>query len=110
MMLEPLFSPQSATQREELISTWFPIIVEKMCHAPADIFGIKERGYLRNGYHADLVIVEPGETRITRESLLYKCGWSPLEGETLHSRIRQVFLNGMPSEQSTPQPLVFGEL
>ena len=56
-------------------------------------------------YYADLVVVEPGETRVTHESILYKCGWSPLEGQTFHTRIRQVFLNGMPASQSSAMKL-----
>ena len=109
MMLESLFSPAAQSQEgyDEYLREWFPLIVEKMCHNPATIFGIRERGFLRPGYHADIVIVEPGETQVTQESLLYKCGWSPLTGSTLHTRIRLVFLNGMPAEQSTPEPLTF---
>ena len=109
MMLESLFSPAAQNQEgyDEYLREWFPLIVEKMCHNPAVIFGIKERGFLRPGYHADVVVVEPAETTVTPESLLYKCGWSPLTGSTFHTRIRKVFLNGMPAEQSTPEPLIF---
>ena len=109
MMLETLFSPAAKSQDgyDDYLREWFPLIVEKMCHNPAVIFGIKERGFLRPGYHADVVIVEPAEVKVTPESLLYKCGWSPLTGSTFHTRVRKVFLNGMPSEQSTPEPLVF---
>jgi dihydroorotase len=78
-----------------------------MCHNPALIFGIHGRGFLRPGYMADITIVEPGETPVTKERLLYKCGWSPLEGQTFHTRIKQVFLNGMPAGQSTAMPLKF---
>ena len=53
-----------------------------MSHRPADLFGINRRGYIREGHYADLVVVNPGaDTVITRESLLTKCGWSPLEGD-----------------------------
>ena len=109
MMLESLFSPavRGMEGYDEYLREWFPLIVEKMCHNPAAIFGIKERGFLRPGYHADIVVVEPAEVEVTPESLLYKCGWSPLTGSILHTRVRKVFLNGMPSEQSTPEPLVF---
>ena len=56
-------------------------IVEKMSHAVADCFQIKERGYIREGYYADLVIVDLNRnTTVTKENILYKCGWSPLEG------------------------------
>lgn len=109
MMLESIFSPTALNQDNysDYLNEWFPLVVSKMCHNPATIFGIKERGFLRPGYHADVVIVEPSEVEITPESLLYKCGWSPLTGSTLHTRIRQVFLGGMPAGQSTAVPLQF---
>ncbi|GAB5416216.1 MAG: dihydroorotase [Crocinitomicaceae bacterium] len=70
-------------------------VVEKMAHAPADLFRIDERGYLREGYFADLVVVDPkSNTQVTRESLLYKCGWSPFEGETFGHTIDRTFVNG----------------
>ena len=69
--------------------------VNKMCHAPAEIFKVHERGYLREGYFADLVLLDLQQQQtITREDVLYKCGWSPLEGRTLHSSISQTFVNG----------------
>lgn len=109
MMLESLFNPTATNSEDyqELLKQWMPLIVEKMCHNPATLFGIQQRGFIRPGYFADLVIVEPGETPVTHESILYRCGWSPLEGQTLHTRIRQVFLNGMPANQSTPMKLSF---
>ncbi len=71
------------------------MIVEKMSHAPADLYKIDRRGYIREGYFADLVIVEPdSEWRINRSNVLYKCGWSPLEGEIMHHRIITTFING----------------
>lgn len=109
MMLEGFFNP-AATERDdhsEVLREWLPLLVYKMSHNPADIFGIANRGYIRPGYYADLVVLEPGETAVTRENILYKCGWSPLEGQTLHTRLRQVFLNGMPAGQSTAMPLQF---
>lgn len=109
MMLEGFFNP-AATERDdhtEVLQEWLPLLVTKMCHNPALIFGIHGRGFLRPGYMADITIVEPGETPVTKERLLYKCGWSPLEGQTLHTRIKQVFLNGMPAGQSTAMPLKF---
>ena len=85
MMLEP------AIDNNELLT----MVVRKMCHNPAVLFGIKGRGFIRKGYKADLVLVRPGvEETVTRESLLYKCGWSPLEGQTFHSRIERVWVNG----------------
>ncbi len=69
--------------------------VNKMCHAPAEIFRVKERGYLREGYFADLVLLDLQKNQtVTREDVLYKCGWSPLEGRTLRSSISQTFVNG----------------
>ena len=109
MMMEGFFNP-SACERDdhdEVLQEWLPLIVYKMCHNPAILFGIEKRGFIRPGYYADLAIIEPGETTVTRESLLYKCAWSPLEGQTLHTRLRQVFLNGMPAGQSTAMPLKF---
>lgn len=70
-------------------------IVEKMCHNVALIYKIEQRGFIKEGYFADLVIVDLQEkTTINKESLLYKCGWSPLEGATLHSKITHTFVNG----------------
>ncbi len=70
-------------------------VVEKMCHAPATCFRIKDRGYLREGYKADLVLIDPNkETMVTKADLFYKCGWSPLEGTRFTHSIDKVFVNG----------------
>ncbi len=70
-------------------------IVEKMCHNPAKIFKIEKRGFIREGYHADLVIVNPSlPWNVKSENILYKCGWSPFEGYTFKSRITHTFVNG----------------
>jgi dihydroorotase len=70
-------------------------IVNKMCHAPATIFNIHKRGYIRKGYCADLVLVNPNKDwTISKENILYKCGWSPLEGHTMHSQVVSTFING----------------
>lgn len=70
-------------------------IVEKMCHNVADIFKIEKRGYLRPGYYADVVVVDPHTLQtITPESLLYKCRWSPFEGETMKGQITHTLVNG----------------
>lgn len=111
MMLEGFFSP-AALERDdhkEVLNEWMPLIVSKMCHNPATIFGIQGRGFIRPGYAADLVIVEPGITKVTVDDIMYKCGWSPLTGQTFHTRIRKVFLNGMPSEQSKAEKLTFNK-
>ncbi len=70
-------------------------IVEKMCHAPAECFRLAERGYLREGYWADLVVIDPNESAtVSRENILYKCGWSPLEGRTFKGTVDQTWVNG----------------
>jgi len=70
-------------------------IVEKMSHAVADCFQIKERGYVREGYFADLVLVDLNKpSTVTKENLFYKCGWSPLEGFTFPATITHTFVNG----------------
>lgn len=70
-------------------------MVSKMSHAVATCFNITERGYIREGYHADLVIVDLNETTtVTKDNILYKCGWSPLEGTTLPAAITHTFVNG----------------
>lgn len=70
-------------------------LVEKMCHAPAECFRIPDRGYLDEGAYADLVVVDPDTSwTISREELLYKCGWSPLEGDPVKGRIDQTYVNG----------------
>lgn len=70
-------------------------IVQKMSHNVADLFRIEKRGYLREGYFADLVLVNLNKpTTVTRENILYKCGWSPFEGHTFKSSIAKTFVNG----------------
>ncbi|UJF28613.1 dihydroorotase [Kaistella sp. 97-N-M2] len=70
-------------------------IVEKMCHNPAILFEIEKRGFIREGYKADLVLVDLNESYIvSKENVLYKCGWSPFEGSTFHSKITHTFVNG----------------
>jgi len=70
-------------------------IVEKMCHAPAICFNIKERGYLREGYFADMVLVDLNKKwTVGKENILYKCGWSPLEGRSMNSKVVSTIVNG----------------
>lgn len=70
-------------------------VVEKTSHAVADCFQIRDRGYIREGYWADLVLVDlDAETFVTRESLESKCGWSPFEGEAFHSQITHTWVSG----------------
>lgn len=70
-------------------------LVEKMCHNPAILFQVEKRGFIREDHKADLVLVDLNETyTVAKENLLYKCGWSPLEGTTFHSKITHTFVNG----------------
>jgi dihydroorotase len=70
-------------------------VVQKMSHAVADCFNIRDRGYIREGYFADLVIVdEKKSTTVTKDTLLYKSGWSPFEGTTFPAAITHTFVNG----------------
>lgn len=69
--------------------------IEKMCHSPADLFDVDKRGYIREGYWADLVLVDPTNPfTVQKENLLYKCGWSPFEGQLFKHRIHTTFVNG----------------
>ena len=70
-------------------------IVEKMCHAPADCFRVKNRGYIREGYFADLAIVDMHTSwKVSKENILFKCGWSPLEQHAFTGKVTQTFVNG----------------
>jgi dihydroorotase len=70
-------------------------IIEKMAHNPAKIFKIEKRGFIKEGYYADLVLINPAMPwNVKKENILYKCGWSPLEGTNFKSRITHTFVNG----------------
>jgi dihydroorotase len=70
-------------------------IVERMCHAPAKLFRVRERGFIREGYFADLVIIDPNNPwTVAKDNLYYKCGWSPFEGQQFISRVTHTFVNG----------------
>lgn len=69
-------------------------VVEKMAHAPAILFKIEKRGFIREGYFADLVVVDAIPQTVSKENLLYKCGWSPFEGTTFSHSIVKTFVNG----------------
>lgn len=85
MMLE--LSKQGKITKEE--------VVNKMCHAPATLYQVHNRGFVRKGYFADLVLVNPNKPyTISQDNILYKCKWSPLEGETMSTSIEKTFLNG----------------
>lgn len=85
MMLE--LSKQGKISKEQ--------VIDKMCHAPAIRYHINKRGYIREGYFADLVLVNPLKPyTISQDNILYKCKWAPLEGETMSTSIEKTFLNG----------------
>ena len=70
-------------------------IVEKMCNNPATIFKINKRGFIKEGYYADLAILDPKKPQtISSKNIFYKCGWSPFEGETFNSAVTHTFVNG----------------
>src|SRR5690606_25706736 len=70
-------------------------VAEKMAHAPADCFRVRERGYIREGYWADIVLVDLQKPfTVTPESLQYQCGWSPFKGKTFGSTVVKTFVSG----------------
>ena len=70
-------------------------VVEKMAHAPAILFKIEKRGYIREGYYADLVVIDPKKSfTVKKENILYKCGWSPFEGVQFDHSIHSTYVNG----------------
>jgi dihydroorotase len=70
-------------------------IVEKMCHAPAVCFQVKERGFVREGYWADLVLFDlDHKWEVQKDNIFYKCGWSPLEGKAFKGAINKTLING----------------
>lgn len=69
-------------------------MVDAMCHQPAMLFGIQERGFIRKSYKADLVLVQPKNWTLGIEDILSKCGWSPLEGNNFHWQVKQTYVNG----------------
>ncbi len=89
------FALQAALQRVFEGKLTLERVVEAVTHAPATLFDVKQRGFLREGYAADLVLVDPNKPHtVTRGEVLSKCGWSPFEGETFHSSIASTFVNG----------------
>ena len=89
------FALQAALQRVFEGKLTLERVVEAVTHAPATLFNVKERGYLREGYAADLVLVNPNKPHtVIRDEVLSLCGWSPFEGETFSSSIAATFVNG----------------
>jgi dihydroorotase len=73
----------------------YETVVTKMAHAPATLFSIKDRGFIREGYFADLVLVAPDSSNlVTKDNVLYKCGWSPFEGTTFSHKVISTYVNG----------------
>ena len=70
-------------------------VIQKMCHAPADLFRVDGRGYIREGYFADLVLIDPAKSwTVSTDNIMYKCGWSPFEGTEFSHRVVKTFVNG----------------
>ena len=86
-------------------------MVELMCHNPATLFGIEKRGFIRKGYHADLVLVRPDTPwQVTKEIILSRCGWSPLEGRTFRWHVERTYVNGQQVwDGKQINPTVFGQ-
>ena len=85
-------------------------VVEKMSHAVADCYRMVDRGYVREGYWADLVQVSTSPNRVNRDDLAYKCAWSPLEGQEFSHSIERVWVNGhLGYQNSQIDPLVRGQ-
>lgn len=81
-------------------------VVEKMCHAPAVCFQVDRRGFIREGYCADLALIDPDQPwEVKPSNIFYKCGWSPFEGHTFGSKITHTFVNGNLVYEAEPQLL-----
>ena len=71
------------------------LVVDRACHAPADLFGVENRGYIREGYFADLVLLDTNkENHVNKENILYKCGWSPFNGYKFKGSPVATIING----------------
>jgi dihydroorotase len=86
-------------------------IVEKMCHNPAILYRMTNRGFIKEGYCADLTLVDlNSKWTVSKDNILYKCGWSPLEGTVFQTEIKQTFVNGnLVYDEGTFQEDVFGQ-
>jgi dihydroorotase len=92
-LVQHSFNMMFELHRQGLYSLEF--IVDKMCHKPALCFNVKERGFIREGYYADMFLFDPdAEWTVAKENLRYKCKWSPLEGQRFQGQARDVFVNG----------------
>jgi dihydroorotase len=78
--------------QEKVSLAW---VVQKMCHAPAECFQLQDRGYIREGYYADLVAIDlDSPWKVAKDNILYHCGWSPFEGQVFRSQVCKTFVNG----------------
>ena len=76
-------------------------IVEKMCHAPAICFDVKERGFLDEGYWADIAVVDPGlQWEVAKDNIEYKCNWSPFEGRIFRGKVTETIVSGILAYQN----------
>ena len=69
-------------------------VIETMCHAPATVYNIDKRGFLRKGYKADIAIFKREPWQVNKENILYQCGWSPVEGKTFTFKVKETIVNG----------------
>ena len=91
------FAVQSALERVHAGQITLERLVEAICHAPAQLFNVVDRGFLREGAWADLILVDPQRSQtVQRSDVLSRCGWSPYEGLTFQSSIASTFVNGVP--------------
>lgn len=92
-LVQHTFNIMLSLYKEGIIS--LEKIVEKMCHSPAILFGIEKRGFIKEGYYGDVVLVDLEEDwEVTKENILYKCGWSPFEGKGFNGKVTHTFVNG----------------
>lgn len=99
LLLEVMARPNASALQTLSVdpAQYLSFAAEKMSHAVADCFRIRDRGYLREGYFADFFLFDPSLSwQVNREDLLYRCGWSPLEGQTFSGRITSTWVNGKP--------------
>ena len=109
----PLVQTSLVSLLDHVNDGWLPLttMVHKACHAPALCYGVTERGYLREGYYADLSLFDlAGSTTVTPESVLYKCGWSPYEGVSFRGSVDQVWVNGtLAAQAGKPTDAIVGQ-
>ena len=86
------------------------LVAERMCHAPARLYGIERRGFLRKGYQADLAVVSPQDWTVADADVVSPCSWTPLSGTVLHHRVVMTFVNGhLAFDHGKISPVVQGQ-